>query len=403
MIRIRGIVIPVFFFIACSGNKTPAEPVVSDKVITMASPAGDSCAAPYLVAGNSGNLLLSWVEKNGRTAALRFSSLEKESWKKSFPVATGDNWFVNWADYPVIAANGDSLLMAHYLEKSDTGKFTYDIKFLISPDAGLHWTEPRLLNEDGKKAEHGFVSVIPYGNGFFACWLDGRNTGKDTTAAGHAGHHGSMTLRAAILDPAGNKINEWELDERVCDCCQTTAVMSAEGPVVFYRDRSEKEVRDIAVVRMVNGEWTKPLTLYPDNWLINACPVNGPRADAQGKYMALAWYSMHQKKGEVKLVFSDDGGASFGKPVRVDNGQTIGRVDVILLDPVTAMVSWMDEGVIYARKVQASGKKEPALCIGQSTSKRSAGFPQMSRVDGKIYFAWTDDAAKTIRVASLTE
>lgn len=404
MIRCVVILLPVFFFVSCSGNKEPGGPSVSEKIIPMASPSGDSCAEPYLVPGYSGGLLLSWIEKKGGTAALKFSSLEDGSWNKARPVAAGVNWFVNWADYPVLSSNGDSLLMAHYLEKSDTGKFTYDIRYVLSNDGGQNWGEPRLLNEDGKKAEHGFVSVLPYGKGFFACWLDGRNTGTGgTDTAGHSGHHGSMSLRAAMLDPGGNKIAEWELDERVCDCCQTTAVMAPEGPVVMYRDRSEKEVRDISVVRMINGEWTKPATLFPDNWLINACPVNGPRADAKGKHMAVAWYTMKEKKGEVKMVFSDDGGASFSEPVRVDEGRTIGRVDVLLLDSATAMVSWMDEGWIYATKIHAGGKKEPALCIGQSTSKRSGGFPQMSGSEGKIYFAWTDDQVKTIRVVSLPQ
>ena len=62
-----------------------------------------------------------------------------------------------------------------------------------------------------------------------------------------------MTLRAAFIDKKGNKINEWELDGRVCDCCQTTAAITNDGPVVVYRDRSDDEVRDMSIVRYVNG------------------------------------------------------------------------------------------------------------------------------------------------------
>jgi len=42
------------------------------------------------------------------------------------------------------------------------------------------------------------------------------------------------------------------LDTRVCECCQTSVAMTAEGPVVVYGDCSEaeKEIRDISIVRL---------------------------------------------------------------------------------------------------------------------------------------------------------
>ena len=42
----------------------------------------------------------------------------------------------------------------------------------------------------------------------------------------HEGHHGAMSLRAAIIDGKGNKISEWELDNKTCDCCQTSAAIT---------------------------------------------------------------------------------------------------------------------------------------------------------------------------------
>jgi hypothetical protein len=389
------------FLLSCYDNKEEKHATVDANVKMFKSPAGDSCAEPYLFTDKKGTVYLSWVEKRRKEAALKFASLRDKQWSLPVTIASGNNWFVNWADYPVVAVDDMGRIFAHYLEKSDTAKFTYDIKTTFSPDSGRSWSIANLLNEDKVKAEHGFVSIAPYNDGFFACWLDGRKTASVESHSGHNGHHGEMTLRAAVLDNSGKKINEWELDGKVCDCCQTSAAITSAGPVVIYRDRSDDEIRDISIVRLVNDKWTSPQTIHADNWKINACPVNGPRADAIGDNLVISWYSMQDKKGEVKIVFSKDGGESLSKPIRIDEGNTIGRVDVLLIDSTTAMVSWMEAGNIKAMKVQANRTKEPSVMIASSSDKRSSGFPQMTRSGNKIYFAWTDDKEKTIKTASL--
>ena len=55
---------------------------------------------------------------------------------------------------------------------------------------------------------------------------------------------GNMTIRTAfVADSIGPGV---PLDDRVCECCSTSAAMTANGPVIVYRDRSADEVRDIA-------------------------------------------------------------------------------------------------------------------------------------------------------------
>jgi hypothetical protein len=390
---------PIILMASC--RESPKNSMASLPVRQIQSPAGDSAAQPYLFTDKYGTVYLSWIEKKGKEATLKFSFLTKEHWSEPVTIARGNNWFVNWADYPVIASDGNNALLAHYLEKSDTAKFAYDIKLVASADGGKTWGSSALLHDDGEKAEHGFVSIVPYNEGFFACWLDGRKTVMESKMSDHHGHHGEMTLRAAVLDKNGKKIKEWELDERVCDCCQTAAAITSLGPVVLYRDRSDDEVRDISMVRFVNGNWMAPQNIYADNWKINACPVNGPRADAIGNHLAVAWFSMADNQGEVKIVFSRDGGAKFGKPIRIDEGKPIGRVDVLMLDSATAMVSWMEGINIKAVKAHADGTKEPFFLVASSSDKRSSGFPQMTRSGNRIFFAWTDDQAKTVRVAVL--
>ena len=400
MIKIQSLCLFVIMFVGCQAP-TEKTTEATNNLKVLASPADSLSAEPYLFTDKNGVVYLSWIEKIKETSFLKFSSLNNDEWSKPRIIATGNNWFVNWADYPMLASDGGDNMIAHTLEKSENGTYTYDVKTLSSSDKGASWSPSRTLHDDGKKAEHGFVSLIPYNENYFVSWLDGRNTVMEGSAGHGDGHHGAMSLRAASVNKAGIKSNEWELDTRVCDCCQTSAVLTANGPVVIYRDRSENEIRDIFIVRQVNGEWTQPKPIFSDNWKISGCPVNGPRADAQGNNLAIAWFSSPDKIGKVQVVFSNDGGATFNAPVKINESATIGRVDLIMLDDKSAMVSWMEGSQIKAARIHSDGKKDPSMLIASSSESRSGGFPQMTKSGNRVVFAWSDTKEKTIKTSSL--
>ena len=387
--------------ISCKNNDRQRGENKVAEVKQLASPATDSSAEPFLFTDKNGLVYLSWIEKKGKENFLKFSTWVNDKWTTPNLISSGKNWFVNWADYPLLSADAGGHLIAHFLEKSDTAKFTYDVKMISSADSGKSWSHSKVLHDDGKKAEHGFVSMIPYKDQFFVSWLDGRKTAQEGEASSHTGHQGEMTVRAALINKDGSKSNDWELDGRVCDCCQTTAAITSNGPIVVYRDRSDDEIRDMSIVRYIDGVWTSPKTIFPDNWKIKGCPVNGPRADAIGNHLAIAWFSMPEKEGQVQVIFSDDGGATFNKPIRIDEGKTIGRVDVVMLNDKSAIVSWLEGSTIKAVKVYTDGTKDASVMIASSSESRSSGFPQMTKSGNKLIFAWTDDKLKTISVASL--
>jgi len=381
---------------ACKVNEKQEAAVV---INLMDSPTQSSSAEPYLFTDNNGNTFLSWIEVSEGKNFLKFSKMENEKWSESQVIRSGENWFVNWADYPLIAVNGKQL-MAHYLGKSGEGTFAYDVMLTTSQDEGNTWSEPKPVHDDAKQAEHGFVSILPYGENFLVAWLDGRNTVMEGMEH-HEGHHGQMSIRAAVVNIQGVKINEWELDNRTCDCCQTAAALTENGPVVIYRDRSDEEIRDMSIVRFIDGQWTEPKTIYADNWKIAGCPVNGPRVDALENNLAIAWFTAPEGKASVYVIFSNDGGGSFGKPVKLDEGKAIGRVDVVMLDSDNAMVTWMEGAEIKTVKVNRDGTKGSSMNIASTSDARSSGFPQMTKSGNKLIFAWTDDKEKNIKTASV--
>ena len=365
---------------------------------------------PNLFVSEDGEVYLSWVEYlNDTTDALLFSKLENEKWVAPKTIATGSDWFVNWADFPSLISSGKDgeYLAAHWLQKSANGGYDYDVQIAQSLDGGQNWNPSFIPHRDSIAAEHGFVSMLPISTEkIFATWLDGRNTkseGHEGNNHGH-GHNGAMTLRTAVFDKGGNLSEEAELDNRICDCCQTAAVKTDEGIIVAYRDRSEKEIRDISVVRKVNGKWTSPKSVSNDNWHIAGCPVNGPAFDVNGKNVALAWFTMSEEKPQVKVAFSDDNGANFGIPIRIDEGNPLGRVDVVMISKDEALISWLEQkeegAAIKVAQVNEEGEVSEYITIAESKTSRQSGFPRMVKNGNQIIFAWTYvDEATNVKTA----
>ena len=386
------------FLTACS--REPASPRSwLGPVTPIAAPAAPGARFPNLAsAADDQTVVMSWLEPGtGDEFRLRYAEWQRtQRWGTPIEVASGKDWFINWADFPsVVPANGGPWT-AHWLQQKPGGVYAYDVMTRLSADGGRTWSEPYSPHDDGTATEHGFVSIANIGGRPYGVWLDGRKTGgegHDHAADDHAAAAGAMTLRGAVLTPEG-AIDGSEIDARVCDCCQTDLAVSGNALLVVYRNRSEDETRDIQSARLVDGVWTSPVTVHADGWRIDACPVNGPAVAAHGDEVAVAWFTAPDQP-RVRLAFSSDGGRSFGPPLEVANGKVVGRVDVVLLQDGRAVVSWLAEtangAVIRAQPYNHAGATDPARDIATSNVARSSGFPQMVKVAGGLLFAWTEN------------
>lgn len=398
---------PLVAVLAIACARTPD--VSPTQARPLQSPARPGSGEPNLTVAPDGRVLLSWIESLGeKRHALRYAERRKGGpWSEARTIAEGDNWFVNWADFPSVAALPDGTLVAHWLAKSGPSPYAYDVNVSLSRDRGASWSAPVVPHRDGTRTEHGFVSMSPWAGGAMGIvWLDGRKT----SGAGHDGHGGSpaaMGLLHTSISPDGRLGPETVLDERVCDCCQTDAVVADGATVVVYRDRSDKEVRDMSVVRFVDGRWSAPRTVADDRWEINGCPVNGPAVAARGQRVAVAWFTAPADQSRVKVAFSDDSGATFGSPIVVDDGRPVGRVDVVLSGANGALVSWLEQvekgAALRVRHVAGDGRRGDALTIADSSAARSSGFPRMVASQDEVTIAWRDGSTPPqVRTTILT-
>jgi hypothetical protein len=368
-----------------------------DTAIELPVPAAAGSRYPHL-APLAGGAVMSWLEPlAGGGFALRYSAWTAGAWMAPGTVASGSDWFINWADFPSVVPVSGRVWAAHWLQQKPGDVYSYDVSLVVSKDAGTTWSEPMSPHDDGTPTEHGFVSLMGDGSAVRAVWLDGRNTLGEHDHSGRAGTAdgagGAMTLRSALLDPHGLKLGpDVELDARTCDCCQTDSARTRDGLVVAYRDRSETGVRDIALLRQTTAGWSEPVQVARDGWLIDACPVNGPAVDAHENTVVVAWFTAASKPS-VRLAFSVDGGRTFLDPVEVASGQVAGRVDVALLPDGRAVVSWLEDASgsaeIRVQPFTADGPAGDVALVARSEVSRSSGFPRMVLVGDALLFAWT--------------
>ena len=371
----------------------------------IATPAGVNSAEPQLTVSKRG-VLLSWIERSGELAALKFAERTASGWSAPMTVATGRDWFVNWADVPSVLRLPSGALVAHWLQKSASSTYAYDVRLSTSVDDGKSWSPSFLPHHDGTPTEHGFASLFPVGGGFGLVWLDGRNMKGEHDA------HGSMTVRFARFDPHFDQVEETEVDARVCECCPTTAAVTSEGIIAAYRNRGDDETRDNYVTRFVNGKWTTPQPVFNDNWKIAACPVNGPSLSANGSTVAIAWFTAKNDQPQALMAFSKDAGRTFGAPIRIDDAATLGRVDLELLPDGSALATWIEfapepaspkpsgggRAEFRARRIDANGGRSAPVTIAGIAGSRSSGYPRAAVANGEVIFAWTASVNNTLQV-----
>ena len=374
----------LFFLVTISCSKKEF------KVESIQFPYGNNNAQPNLVS-KDGNLTISWISSvENQEAVLLYTQYKDNSWSEPVRITSGSDWFVNWADFPANAINGN-LLLTSYLKKSASGTYTYDILLNLETLSGNKIKDNFLLNTDDVKAEHGFVSMIPdNSSGFYVTWLDGRNTVSKTKET----HHKAMTIRFAEITNTGEIINETELDATTCDCCQTSIALSSEGPIVVYRNRSEDEIRDIYITKYRNGIWEQPVPVFNDGWEINGCPVNGPKVVVNQTTTAVAWFTAADDNPKVNLSFSLSDKDEFNLPIQLNDLDAIGRVDVAFLNSKEVIVSYIefDDNATYlkVKKVSVEGEVSKAFIISVIDSGRDTGVPQLEVMDNVVYLVWTN-------------
>jgi len=340
--------VPVFFLL-----------LTLSQVNLLDSPAGNEAMAPFLSVHGS-DLYLSWIEDD----QLFLARHDGASWSAPRPVKGPKRLLANWADVPEHLAVDGWLVIAW---PEMIGAHGYGLRVARSRDGGETWQDPEWLHGDRSGEEYGFVSLAATDTGAIAAvWLDGRDM------RGHGMQLRTRTIGPETLGP------EVILDDRTCECCATDMIWNEEGLLAVYRDRDQKEIRDIYAAT------DKAITsVAEDGWMMPGCPVNGPAIDQNGSLTALAWFT---GAGDQRLAVSVRTGHGFTKPFRFGPSSR-GRVDCAVTGPDRFAVSWLD--VVDGKQVVMLGRfrvsehgiqaEDSFTRIGKTPDGRPAGFPKLVR------------------------
>ena len=351
---------------------------------------------PSLVTLADGRVMMSWSEVSGDTfAKVETAIYDGATWSAPVTVAEGDDLFINYADFSSAVGLPDGRIAVSWLRMNGNSYYDYDVNIALSGDGGTTWDTPIVPHRDGLARQHGFVTLLSdKKDGLLAMWLDGRAYTTGDTLGGDGTDAGAMQLRATTVTGDRSMSDDLLLDDRTCTCCQTSAAITGDGTVLLaYRDRTADEVRDISVVRRVDGTWMEPQPVSGDGWEIDGCPVNGPAIEARGDHAALVWFTGAGGVPAVKMAFSDDRGASFGPARQIDLGGPAGRVDLLQLEDGSALVSWVEwtaagEVLLTCRATAADGCGDP-IAIAVNRTGNAMGFPRMTLAGDDVYIAWT--------------
>ena len=405
-----GLVIAASGFVLPQVGTAQTHATLFDQVEDIALPSPPGAHEPSL-ASHNGVLYMSWLEHKGDQTKVMMGSRSAHGWSEPRLVHQGSDLFVNWADFPGIALFDNGTIAVHWLREIGPSSFDYQVEIALSRDGGASWSEPLIPHEDRSFAQHGFVSMLPAGpDSLTVIWLDGRAYGAERDEASTVPD--AMQLRATTLTSDGSLGHDVAVDVQTCSCCQTNLAATGNGTILAaYRDRTDREIRDISVARLTVDGWQRPATVHHDGWEVAGCPGNGPAIAADGDHVTVAWFTGANDLAAIKVAFSFDAGRSFGAPIRVDLGNPVGRVDVELLEDGTALVSWVEwvdgnEALLLCRAEKQSG------CVSQevlatNTAGASVNFPSMARLGRDIFIAWTQPYGTGDRIAmrriSLTE
>jgi hypothetical protein len=209
-------------------------------------------------------------------------------------------------------------------------------------------------------------------------------------------------LMSRTVQSDGSATEATVIDPDTCTCCPTSLVRVESGLLAAYRGHAPQNIRDIWLLPNVQGRWLKPRVANADNWHLPGCPVNGPDLDVDGPHVALVWFSAPQNQPEVLLAFSDDGGSKFTTPIRIDDGNPVGRAQVALLPGRSVLAFWLENKSgktrLLGRNVQDDKNLEPPFEI---TRGGGLGYPHVIRTGKRVFITWAEEKASQIHFAVL--
>jgi hypothetical protein len=194
-----------------------------------------------------------------------------------------------------------------------SAKFTGDIRFARSLDAGKTWSEPAVVHRDRQLITHRFESMLVDRTGrVWMAWIDKRDL--SIAQAANKEYSGAAVYYAYSEDRGTTWQGDFKLADHTCECCRIALALDAQGQAVaMWRHVFPPNERDHAfAVLQPGGKDVVIERVTFDRWNIDACPHHGPSLAIGGDGTRHAvWFNQVNGDGRVyygRLTKSDPTG-----------------------------------------------------------------------------------------------
>jgi len=231
-------------------------------------------------------------------------------------------------------------------------KYAGNIKFSRSTDSGQIFSEPIVLNDDGRVTSHRFDSLAIDGKGrVVVAWLDAR----DRDAAREKGEEfkGVSLYSSQSFDNGAHFEPNRQIHQHTCECCRTALAWTSEGPVVLLRNIFGTNTRDFAVVNLDKAEEGVRRATY-DEWQIDACPHKGGSLAVDSKdQLHLTWFTSGVAvQGQFYRRIS---GNQESQPVALGDADMQPDHAAVVAHGETIILTWREfDGSVYSARMMFS-------------------------------------------------
>lgn len=205
----------------------------------------------------------------------------------------------------------------------------------------------------------------------------------------------------------GALVEDEEVDDLTCDCCNPVPAFVDESMVVAYRDFDTVDgeiVRNVASVRSTDGggSYEPPVQIADDDWFLSGCPFSGPDIVEIDGALVVAWMdarqALHpdQTDSTIWIDRSDDGGATYGVDQSVATGGRHSWPVMTVDDSGIIHLIWEtrgpEGGLSYAWSADGGETfSEPRLIVDRELSEGGApASPSVTHHDGHVLVTWAD-------------
>lgn len=366
---------------ARSGMKHPAPPcadIKPDCALTV-SPAID----------RKGRLFVAFTV--GKSVYVAASNDGGKRFAPPVTIATiGDGTIDSHGDArPKIVALNDGGLIASYTTRPEK-QMIGTIFTARSIDGGRSFSAPQAMLAEGGQRFEAFA-VSPKGR-IYAGWLDkthalkAKAEGREFAGSGVAfatSDDGGATFRGKSI-----------LMDHACECCKMSAAIDRDGQAVFaWRQVFEDGARDHYAARLsADGGTLSGGRVSDDNWVINACPHQGPSIaiDRAGVWH-LAWFTKGKTRQGLFYAQSRDDGKSFSAPEKIGDDGRAPSFAALLATKDRLYRVWKEfdgETTTVPLQISRDGGKSWSAPHVMASAADAADSPQLVSDGRRAFLSW---------------